>query len=315
MSPVSNHNNRFKKRALMLQKVRDFFCRKNFLEIDVPMLLKAPSIDEHIDAIEAYPKENNIGYLHTSPEFILKRVLSEIKKDIYFLGHVFRKGEMGDIHNIEFTMAEWYRIGITYENFIKEIIEFIHLFLGPLPYKKQSYRELFLNHTNIDYTTASKKDLTNYINKKKIDVFSIEDLNKDDLLNLILTHEIEPHLGKDEIFILDKYPPTQAAFAKIIKENGIDVALRFEFYYQGIELGNGFFELLDPIEQKKRLIQNNIKREKLNKKSYPLDERFLSCLDTIPSCYGIAMGFDRLLMLKNKNKTLVNNLVYSFEEI
>lgn len=290
-------------RAFMLSKVRSFFSKRKIIEVDPPAITKCPAIDHNIALMKTYVIDDVVGYLHTSPEYCMKRLLSTYGFDIYFLGHVYRKNEIGQIHNPEFTMIEWYRKNISYENFLDEIVSLIKLFLPSVPIKKSSYRDLLYKHTNIDPINGSFSEILSFV-KKHIDIQD-ESLTRDDLLNLILSHLIEPTLGQNELFILDEYPKTQAALAKIDEKK--QIAERFEFYYKGIELANGFHELNDEKEQRSRLISNN--KDKL-----PIDEKFLSSLNGIGDCYGVAVGFDRLMMLKHDLKSISESIPFSWEE-
>lgn len=297
----------------MFNAVRSFFFQKKILEVDPPALSKNPAIDIHIEVMKAEVLENEFGYLHTSPEYMMKRLLSQNIGDIYFLGHVFRKSEMGNLHNVEFTMAEWYRKDISYEDFIEETLEFIRLFLPVLSSKKKSYRKTFYEHTNIDYLFADEKLLSSFASKH-INFEKTNKLDKDGYLNLIMSHLVEPNLGINELYVIDSYPPSQAALAQIEKKDE-EIAKRFEIYYQGIELANGFHELQDAKEQEKRFIKANEERKKMGKEEFPLDCKFLDALKKgIGNCCGVAAGFDRLFMLKHRKQSLKEVIPFSWDE-
>ena len=301
-------------RGKMFKKIRSFFYKKNVLEVDTPSISKFPSIDAHIDIMETIVLNEEKGYLQTSPEYAMKRLLSKKIGDIYQMSHVFRKGELGNLHNPEFMLVEWYRKNISYENFIKEVIEFIFLFLKKLPYKKATYKETFFKYTKLDYTKTKKEKLYNLL-KENTDI-DISNYDKDTILRLIFSYIIEPNLGKDHLFILDQYPASQAALSKIVKINGELVAKRFEIYYKGIELANGFLELKDHKEQRKRFIQANKERKLLNKKTLPLDEEFLKALKIgIGDYIGVAVGFDRLMMLKHNKNAIADILPFSWNNL
>ena len=298
----------------MLNMARSFFSKKNILEIDVPSISKYPSIDTHIEVMQTKVSKNQVGYLHTSPEYLMKRLLSEDIGDIYFLGHVYRKEEIGNLHNPEFTMAEWYRKDISYDMFIEETVDFIRLFLPSLPFIKKRYRETFYKYTGIDYLESNIENLKIFADKH-IDISTRSFLDKDSLLHLIMTHLVEPHLGDNNLFILDNYPASQAALSQTKNINGEEVATRFEIYHKGIELANGFHELTDAKEQENRFIKTNLEREALGKPSLPLDIFFLKALNKINGNYhGVAVGFDRLLMLKHKKKSIEDIMPFSWDE-
>lgn len=218
-------------------------------------------------------------------------------------------------HSPEFTMIEWYRKNISYEDFLQETLDLIDLFLPDLPHKQISFRKLFLKHTEIDYLTTTVSELLNFA-KKHIDIENPEKWSKDDLIDLIMTHIIEPNLGENKLLILDQYPSSRAMLSKTKKISKDEtVAERFEIYYKGIELANGFHELTDHVEQEKRLIQANLDRINAGKKSLPLDKNFLQALEKgIGDCYGVAVGFDRLMMLKCNKSNICEIMPFFWNE-
>ena len=293
-------------RAAMLAKAREFFAQRNVIEVDCPILSLVADIDTHINLITALYNQTDTCYLHPSPEYGMKCLLSEGIGDIYQLSHVFRDGEYSHKHNPEFMMMEWYRQNFTFMELISETLDFIRVFLGDLPQTIISYREVFQRYAGFDYVKADKKDLLAYIQAKNIPMHAhIEDEEKDALLTIILTFDIEPHLGKDELCALAYYPSTQAALAKTLQRDDEQVAERFEVYYQGVELCNGYHELTDPVEQRKRIAQANQARIKLGKQALPVDENFLKALERgLPDSCGVAVGFDRLMMLRHQTNNL-----------
>ncbi|MEI6242793.1 MAG: EF-P lysine aminoacylase EpmA, partial [Chlamydiota bacterium] len=275
-------------RSQMLWKARRFFSEKNILEVDCPSLTQKPSIDTHIDVMSTWVREGEIGYLHTSPEYAMKRLLSFGMPDIYQLSHVYRKNELGHLHNPEFTLVEWYRKNFTFPSFLEETLEFLRLFLPNFSYEIKSYEETFLHYTQINPFTATTEELLSFAKKLSSAETSWD---KDTLLGFILTHYIEPHLGKEKFYVLYHFPPSQAALSQIIEHQGKKVAERFEIYFQGIELANGYHELTKPQEQRKRLLEANEKRKLLGKDALPLDEKFLLALETpLSDMYGVAVG-------------------------
>ena len=167
MSRASDRIDLLKDRALMLKKVRLFFSRRNVLEVDCPLLSKRASIDVHIDVMQTFVSECEIGFLHTSPEYGMKRLLGEGMPDIFQLSHVFRKGEIGSLHNPEFTLIEWYRKQFPLSKMIQETLSLLSLFFGKLPSVKQTYRNLFLEKTALDPSTATKSALFSYLEEKR----------------------------------------------------------------------------------------------------------------------------------------------------
>lgn len=304
-------------RAHMLMRARHFFLEKRILEVDCPILSSSASVDAHIDLISACYDQRMKYFLHSSPEYGMKRLLSEGMGDIYQLSHVFRDGELGDRHNPEFMMAEWYRMSFSLEAMIVETLQFLSLFLSDTPSKVISYRELFKSATGIDYLKATTEELYSYLLKEGISVYpAIHQEGKDGLLNLILTHKIEPLLGQDTFLVLTHYPATQAALAKKKYLGEEEVAERFEIYYQGIELANGYHELIDVEEQRKRLLEANKLRLVLGKEELPIDYHFLHALEQgIPECSGVAVGFDRVLMLRQRQARLADVLPFAWERV
>ncbi len=203
MSPASKKIDYLKDRAFLFEKVRSFFSSKNILEVDTPLLSHSSPIDEHIDIMQVDLKSST-GYLHTSPEYAMKRLLALGIGDIYQLGHVFRLGEFGRRHNPEFTMIEWYRVGMSFPTFIEETLDLMRLFLGPLPSSYISYREALKTYAGIDYVKASLEDLLDCAVSHGIDLSSASTWNKESLLDLLTCTVVEPHLRWQHIQTLKK---------------------------------------------------------------------------------------------------------------
>lgn len=305
---------RLRDRAQMFQNARLFFEKQNVLEVDCPILTSGASVDAHIDLIPAIYQGQEKRYMHSSPEYGMKRLLAEGIGDIYQLSHVFRDGEYGVKHNPEFTMAEWYRLGFSLEEMIQDTLAFIQLFLGELPCRIVSYRETLLKYAGIDYLALSEDDLVHYIKEQQIPYYeNVQEEGKDALLNLILGSVIEPKLGDGELYVLAYYPSTQAALARKRWHGEEQVAERFEVYYRGIELANGYHELTDAQEQRQRFIEANQLRLALGKDPLPIDEHFLKALEKgIPDCSGVAVGFDRLMMLRHEESLLANVIAWDW---
>lgn len=304
-----------KDRASMLAKARSFFQAKDVLEVDCPLITKQASVDAHIDLIPT-THSTETRYLHSSPEYGMKRLITEGIGDIYQLAHVFRQGESGHKHNPEFMMAEWYRLGFTFEEMIAETLDFIRLFLGDLPAMTLSYREVFQIYAGIDYLSMSTEDLIRYMEKVGIQVYpGIAEEGKDALLNIILGTIIEPNLGQEGLLALAYYPSTQAALAKTLVREDEKVAERFEVYYKGMELANGYHELADAKEQRQRLMEANVQRKSLGKETLPIDEKFLIALEKgLPDCCGVAVGVDRLMMLRHKRNNIADVIAFDWNE-
>lgn len=289
------------KRATFFQTVRDFFQQRSVLEVDTPALVKAPPIDDHIDCFSV---NDGFAYLHTSPEYCLKRLIaSGAVEDCYSLGHVFRAGELGFKHNPEFTMLEWYRLGFSLQDLIEEAAELLKLFFGPLPLQVLTYRQAFEKYAKINYSEDDLSKLCPY------------NWSYEDKLDYILTEHVEPNLGQGQITAIIDYPADQAALATTKVSGNETVANRFELYYQGVELANGYNELSDAEETQRRFDRINEKRIEENKPPYKLDKPFLTALKNLPPCSGVALGFDRALMLSLSEEAIEHVLPFPWNAL
>ena len=312
---MTNEYALLKDRATMLAQARAFFAKRNVLEIDCLALNPYPAIDANIDAIPAEVFPSQISYLHTSPEYAMKKLLSQGIGDIFYLGHVFRQGEIGKLHSPEFTMAEWYRIGFSLQQMMEETCAFIQLFLPNVQNVRMlSYRKAFEEIAHVNY---SKDPLSKLQKAAQLAGFN-PDLTwtRETMIHFLLTHVIEPSLGKEELTILTDYPPNEAALACVIEKEGELIAERFEIYCQGVELCNGYHELADAAVLRERFHEENRARGQAGKACYALDETFLSSLGPhFPDCCGVSVGIDRLLYLRHQATSLRDILpTSSFEK-
>lgn len=314
-SPASNLDH-LRDRASMLERSRLFFSQRHVLEVDCPAISRASSVDLHIDTMTILSQGKPAGFLNPSYEYGMKRLLAQGIGDIYQIGHVFRDAEIGPLHNPEFTITEWYRIGFTFDEIIRDTLDYIRLFLGELPVVQKTYRHTIQEFLAIDYLAMSAPQLLSFAKQKEIDLpADAVHWDKDTLLQLLITFLIEPSLGSDHYFVLTHYPSTQAALSKtLVMPDGEKVGCRFEVYHKGIELANGYHELTDPIEQRRRFEEGNAARTEAGKHPLPIDERFLSALEKgMPDCCGVAVGFDRLMLLKRVQKSLKTILPFTWE--
>jgi lysyl-tRNA synthetase class 2 len=286
----------------MLAKTRAFFAKRSVLEVDTFVLSPTAPVATHIDVMQVEMGKGQIGYLHTSPEYAMKRLLAAGIGDIYQLSHVFRQEELGPLHNPEFTMLEWYRSDLSYEELMEETLDVIRLFLGPLPQEKLSYGETLKHYAGVDWQKDSEALLYECAMTHKLGIpTEAKHWKRDTLLTLLFSFLVEPHLGQNRLTIICDYPASQAALAKV---EGA-VARRFEIYAEGIELANGYDELTNPEEQRKRFIEDNEERVQMGKNPLPIDEAFLAALEEgLPDCRGVAVGFDRLMLLRHRAKEL-----------
>lgn len=308
-------------RADILSRIRQFFAERKILEVETPLLSHATVTDKHIHSFHTdycfeTPHRKQTLYLQTSPEFGMKRLLAAGSGDIYQLCKAFRnQGETGRLHNPEFTLLEWYRLGFNHHDLMDEIEILLKTILNYSSAKRFSYANLFQHYLQIDPHRASIATLKQAINYYKIDIENVSsmELDKDDCLNILMTHIIEPQLPDHPLFIYD-FPLSQAALARVRLGNP-PLAERFEVYVQGIELANGFHELCDAKEQRQRFINDLSQR---NKAAYypppPIDERLLAALEQgLPPCAGVALGVDRLIMLAAKKTSIKEVLAFPLE--
>ncbi len=305
-------------RAKLLELIRDFFSKRSVLEVQTPSLSLHTVTDPFIDSLLVLDHQQQF-YLQTSPEFYMKRLLASGSGDIYQLSKVYRQDEIGNKHHREFTMLEWYRCDFSLEQLMNEVADlfseiYILLKKQSLIIKYFSYQDCFQQIFSINPHQASVEQLQQCANDKKIHhSLSLYD-DKNIWLDLLFSSCIEPKLGGKQhqpllTFVYD-YPASQAALARIEK-NSINnqVAKRFEVFLSSMELGNGYFELLDPKEQKQRFIKDNVTRKKLNKTTLALDEKFLAAMEYgLPECSGVAIGIDRLIMLLS-NQTEISKVL------
>ncbi len=297
-----------KQRADILQTIRAFFHARGVMEVETPLMCHTSVTDPFIESIpalyQAHPADTpKTYYLQTSPEYAMKRLLAAGSGCIFQICKAFRQGEVGKLHNPEFTMIEWYRLGFNQLQLIDEVDDLLQLVLKTAPAQRITYRDLFTEKFNVDVFGASLSTLQNLAESLSINVHADID-DRDTWLNLIMTHAVEPELGADKPCFIYNFPATQAALARINADDP-DTAARFEVYYKGMELANGFHELQNADEQRKRFEENNCKRSALQLKTMPLDELFLSALHSgLPDCSGVALGIDRLIMLALAKDTL-----------
>ena len=291
-------------RASLLQRVRQFFIDRDVLEVDVPVLGKAPVTDPYIEAL----KTENLGqtlYLQTSPEYYMKRLLAADSGSIFYLNKAFRAEESGRLHSPEFTMLEWYRVGFDDQQLMDEIDALLQMVLACEKAERVSYQALFEQHFQINPHAVALSTLQSLVKEHCGDLIGLENPTETDCLQLLFSEVIEPTLGQDRpAFVID-YPQAQAALAKLKTVDGQTVASRFEVFYKGIELANGYHELTDAAEQRKRFEVDLAQRKQLGLPEVPIDEDLLAALaQGLPDCAGVALGFDRLLMLSLKLDTI-----------
>jgi lysyl-tRNA synthetase class 2 len=284
-----------KKRAEVLANIRTFFAQRNVVEVETPLLCRAPVTDPFLEALSLHYQQET-WYLQTSPEYAMKRLLCAGMGSIYQISKAFRAEEKGGLHNPEFTLLEWYRIDFDHHALMREMDDFLQFVIHAPPAKKITYHELFETHCHFNPHEISEKDIRVFVEKTMtLPLETHKTLDKDDYLQLLMTHVIEPQLSPEKapVFIYD-FPASQAALAKV---NG-KIAERFEVYIQGVELANAYYELGEAKEQLRRFEADLKKREKLHLPQVPIDAYLIGALtEGLPPCAGVALGIDRLLMV------------------
>ncbi|MFO1424117.1 MAG: EF-P lysine aminoacylase EpmA [Candidatus Competibacteraceae bacterium] len=312
-------------RAELLARIRAFFAARGVLEVETPMLSAAAITEPNLASFRtAYAgpgaRYGQTLYLHTSPEFPMKRLLAAGSGCIYQIARVFRDGEAGHRHNPEFTLLEWYRIGFDHYRLMDEVADLVtELLAGRLALaepERLSYGELFYRYLDLNPHQARVAELAVCAETRGVPIppgMPLDDA--DPWLDLLLTHCIEPRLGMGMgrlTFVYD-YPASQAALARL-RPGDPPVGERFELYLNGIELANGFHELGDAGEQRRRFDQENVTRQALGLPVMPVDNNLLAALAAgLPDCAGVALGFDRLVMLAAGKASLAEVLAFPFE--
>lgn len=309
-----------KRRAQLLADVRFFFADKQVLEVDTPILSQAAPTAPYLDSfktdyIALGTDQKRAYYLHTSPEFAMKQLLAAGSGSIYQVTKAFRNGESGQSHAPEFMLLEWYRHELTMMQLMDEVAELLMAVVGFSTVVRLPYHAVFQQYLEIDifhcHDEALKQTALSHIAGLTADF----DLDRDGWLELLMSRVIEPKLAElyQAVFIYD-FPASQAQLAKIRHdEEGRLVAARFELYAGGLELANGYDELLDASELRQRFEQDNQQRQHLGKALMPIDERLLAAMAAgLPQCVGVALGLDRLLMLMLKQNNIQQVQLFSF---
>ncbi len=306
------------RRADMVKSVREFFDRRGYVEVDTPALQLSPGMEPHLTAFETALGEPNGDrqpvYLHTSPEFAMKKLLAAGMQRIFQLARVFRDGERSPRHHPEFTMLEWYQTGAGWRDIAEEAAEFVRAACGPVvqrgdvscdlsqPWEFLSVQDAFARYAGIDLLATADDPLNPDTDMLCMfaDGLGIRTADTDtweDIFFRIYLDRVEPQLGVGAATVLHSYPASLAALARLSPEDA-RVSDRFEIFICGLELANGYGELTDATEQRRRFAVMTAQRIAEGRTPYPVDEDFLAALETgIPDCAGIALGFDRLVML------------------
>lgn len=304
-----------KSRAQQLAFVRGFFAERDVLEVETPILGRHGVTDLNLDGVAAEVAAAGQvgGWLQTSPEYHMKRLLAAGSGSIYQVSKVFRNGERGQRHNPEFSMLEWYREGFTDTELMAEVADLVCGWLGCARPRNVSYREAVTTWAGLDPFVASDQELRQRCGQW-LEPEQLKDLDRDACLDLLMSFAVEPNLGREVPEFIVGYPASQAALARISEQAGHPVAHRFELYIDGLELCNGYWELADAAEQRRRFEADNRLRQASNKPAMEVDEAFLAAIESgLPDCAGVALGLDRLLMLKLGVRDIAQVLAFPFE--
>lgn len=313
-APIAN----LLKRAAIMAEIRHFFADRGVLEVETPAMSKATVTDIHL-----FPFQTRfVGpgaaqgldlYLMTSPEYHMKRLLAAGSGPIFQLCRSFRNEEAGRHHNPEFTMLEWYRPHYDMYRLMNEVDDLLQQVLECPPAETLSYQQAFLRHLEIDPLSADKTQLREVAEKLGVGDLANREEDRDTLLQLLFVMGVEPQIGKDKPAFVYHFPASQAALAEISTEDH-RVAERFEVYFKGIELANGFRELTDSREQRQRFEQDNRKRAARGLPQQPIDTNLLDALaHGMPDCSGVALGVDRIVMLALKASQLSEVIAFSVD--
>ena len=300
-------------RAALLAHIRSFFAARRVIEVETPLLGSSSATDPHLDSCKLSQR-----YLQTSPEFAMKRLLAADSGAIYQICKAFRSGESGHRHNVEFTMLEWYQPGFDLSQLMDEVEELVDKFIAHGAIARISYATAFLNSTGLDPHTAGLQALLDLAEAKvgvdrSVLVSDSDLLTRSTCLDLIASHLVETGLS-EPTFLYD-YPACQSALARVVDDgDGHPVARRFELFVNSMELANGYLELTDAVELRRRFELDNRHRQLLNKETVPLDECLLAAMaDGLPNCAGVALGLDRLLMAMTGSATIQEVLAFPAE--
>lgn len=313
-APIAN----LLKRAVIMAEIRRFFADRGVLEVETPAMSQATVTDIHL-----FPFQTRfVGpgaaagvdlYLMTSPEYHMKRLLAAGSGPTYQLCRSFRNEEMGRHHNPEFTMLEWYRPHYDMYRLMNEVDDLMQQVLECAPAETLSYEQAFIRHLEINPLSADKAQLREVAEKLGAGDLANREEDRDTLLQLLFMLGVEPEIGKEKPAFVYHFPVTQAALAEISTED-YRVAERFEVYFKGIELANGFRELTDSREQRLRFEQDNRKRAKAGLPQQPIDTNLLDALaHGMPDCSGVALGVDRIVMLALKAEKLSDVIAFTVD--
>ncbi|HEX7082242.1 MAG TPA: EF-P lysine aminoacylase EpmA [Gammaproteobacteria bacterium] len=308
-----------RRRAALLAQARAHFAARGVLEVETPMLSPAAVTDPHIESVEARLELDRARprWLRTSPEFAMKRLLAAGFPDIFEIGRVFRDGERGARHQPEFTLVEWYRHGFGLAEIVADTVAFVSALVPRRLLAREAealdYREAFRRHAGLDPFAAPVSALAEAAGADRPLRDALGD-HRDGWLDLVLATRVVPRFGKDRLTVLQHYPATQAALARLCPQDAAR-ADRFEVFFGELELANGFVELADAAEQAARFAADQARRRAAGLPLRPVDARLLAALAAgLPPCAGVAVGFDRLAMIGEMTEDIRRVQTFAFED-
>lgn len=298
-------------RARLLSDIRQFFSARQVLEVETPLLATAGVTDPALEPL-CVVTAGNTRFLQTSPEYAMKRLLAAGSGDIYQLAKAFRANEQGVRHNPEYTILEWYRLGFDHHQLIREVAELLVLVLGRPGWQVWRWSQLFSHVLDLDAAQSPHAQLVECANA--VLGHKPPALDRDGLLDLLMSHAIEPAIASWGVVFVVDYPASQAALAKRFERNGSYWGARFECYVDGIEIANGYWEASDADDLRLRFAVDNETRASRGLPESPIDERFLAAVEAgLPDCAGVALGVDRVLMLQQKSQRIDDTLAFSWD--
>ncbi|AOE49287.1 EF-P lysine aminoacylase EpmA [Kangiella sediminilitoris] len=302
-----------KARAELLSLIRQFFSTRDIFEVETPLLCRHGVTDRYMKSFKVEGFAGGDGFLQTSPEYAMKRLLASGSGSIYQICKSFRQDELGERHNPEFTMLEWYCVDFDHWQLMGQVFELLEELAKAqgmqLKRRNLSYREAFLQYLKLDPFAISHDELSSVAHNKLGDL--PPGLERDDMLALLFEAHIEPFIGLEgEVCFITDYPASQAALARLDSENP-EVCCRFEVYWEGVELANGFYELSDPEEQLNRFEKDNKLRKLDRQTPMAIDQHLIDALKHgLPMCSGVALGLDRLFMILLRKAQLQDVLTF-----
>ena len=297
-------------RQKLMYKVREFFLSRNVLEVETPTLSQACGTDPQLDYFEVLGTPRH--FMMTSPEFHMKRLLAAGYGDIFQITKSFRKDEFGDHHNNEFSMVEWYRVGMPQEKLMDEVEALVGEILEhPINAKRTRWIDAFKNYAHVDPLNANLSELREACVGFPVPEGS-EYMSREEWWDYLMVFAVEPALASNGPEFIYDYPVSQAALAQThLDKDGFMWAHRFELFVDQVELCNGYTELTDAVEQRRRFNEDLAIRTQMNKEHPPIDENFLAALNSgMPACSGVALGLDRLFMLALNKKQLSDVILF-----